>query len=270
MVLDPRMILHLGNEDSVELWERLAAWYDRKQGNEGDLWHRSLIDPCLLKVLGEVKEQRALDLGCGNGYVSRILARRGAEVTGIDVSFPIVQLAKEREMRMPLGVKYYTVDAANLRMLEDEDFDVVVSNMSLMDIQDGVGAIHEVARVLKGKGRFVFSLSHPCFDTGRSSRWILETVGPTKTVWRKISRYREEHDSRILWRVGTNEIHETIHYHRSLSWYFRTLRSAGFVVTTFEEPEPTEEFMAEEPQGPWIADIPLHCVVEACKMENTV
>ena len=56
-------------------------------------------------------------------------------------------------------------------------------------------------------------------------------------------------------------------HHRPLSWYFRTLRAAGLVVAALEEPEPTEEFLASSSQGPWIAEIPLHCVIEAWKVE---
>ena len=53
-------------------------------------------------------------------------------------------------------------------------------------------------------------------------------------------------------------------------WYFRTLRAAGMVVAAFEEPEPTEEFLASSEQGSWIAEIPLHCVLEAWKVRGVL
>ncbi|HEV2359820.1 MAG TPA: hypothetical protein VGZ23_19695 [bacterium] len=58
----------------VSIWEAMAAWYDAKQGDDGDLWHRTLIDPALLRVVGPVAGRRLLDLACGNGYLAR---RRG-------------------------------------------------------------------------------------------------------------------------------------------------------------------------------------------------
>lgn len=67
---------------AVEAWEELAAWYDEKMGDEGDLWHRTLIDTGLLQVLGPVRGLELLDLGCGNGYLCRRFAREGARVTG--------------------------------------------------------------------------------------------------------------------------------------------------------------------------------------------
>ena len=51
-----------------------------------------------------------------------------------------------------------------------------------------------------------------------------------------------------------------------LSWYFRALRSAGLAVTALEEPEPTEGFMAEGSQEPFLREVPFHCVVEARKL----
>jgi hypothetical protein len=69
----------------------------------------------------------------------------------------------------------------------------------------------------------------------------------------------------VSWRADRDPIARTPAYHRPLSWYIRTLCDAGFAITAFEEPEPTEEFLGESPSGPWIAQIPLHCVIEALK-----
>jgi ubiquinone/menaquinone biosynthesis C-methylase UbiE len=57
----------------------MAAWWDERQGNEGDLWHRTLIDPTLFSVLGTVKGQHVLDLACGNGYIARKPTWMGSE-----------------------------------------------------------------------------------------------------------------------------------------------------------------------------------------------
>lgn len=250
----------------VEDWDALAAWFDEKQGDVGDLWHRALIHPCLLQVLGPIESAKVLDLGCGNGSLSRQLARRGAQVTGVDASAAIIHRARERESRAPLGIAYHVADAARLSMLPDASFDVVVSCMALMDIADAHGALQEAGRVLRPRGRFVASLCHPCFDIGNDSAWALERVGYDTTVYRKVSRYTEPREQTIPWRIAPGQFLDTRSYHRPLSWYFRTLRAAGFVITAFEEPEPTEEFLREETQGPWMAQVPLHCVFEAVKM----
>ena len=69
-------------------WPTLAAWFDESQGDEGDLWHRTLIYPGILKVIGQVTGREILDVGCGNGSLVRILARMENRVTGTDGSAP--------------------------------------------------------------------------------------------------------------------------------------------------------------------------------------
>lgn len=250
---------------SADSWRALAEWYDQKQGDDGDLWHRALVDPPLLRLVGPVGGLRLLDLACGNGYLSRRFARMGAQVVGVDASVPIIERARLRERRHPLGISYHAGDAARLDMLDSASIDIVVCNMALMDIEDAAGAIHEAGRVLRPGGRFLASLSHPCFDVVNASAWVVERMDFTTTIWRKVCRYREPVAGVVPWRVDDDRIARTPAYHRPLSWYIRTLRAAGCVITAFEEPEPTEEFLAQSPSGPWIAQIPLHCVIEARK-----
>jgi ubiquinone/menaquinone biosynthesis C-methylase UbiE len=254
---------------SIFGWDQMTDWWDKRFGDEGDLWHRALIDPPLLRLVGEVSQLHVLDLACGNGYLSRRFARQGAIVTSVDANALIVERACAREAQEPLGIIYHVSDAANLQMLEENSFDLVVCNMAIMDVENAVGAIEEVARVLRLKGRFVASLAHPCFDKEGTSGWQIEHIYPKTTVWRKMSRYREIATHDLPWIRASDQIVYTHIYHRPLSWYFQTLRAAGLVVAAFEEPEPTEEFLvSESPQGPWIAEIPLHCVIEAWKIHK--
>lgn len=247
-------------------WDAMAAWLDDKHKDGGDLWHRALIDPAVLRLLGAVAGARVLEIACGNGYLARKLARSGARVTAIDASAGLIALAQQREARDPLGVTYHVADAAHLDMLPDAAFDAAVCNMALMDIEDAEGAMRQAARVLTAGGRFIASLSHPCFDVPNASAWVVERMGFAVTVWRKVSRYREVFQGWCPWRLSESEgCHQTPAYHRPLSWYFSALRGSGLTVTALEEPAPTEEFLAGSPQGEWIASVPLHIVIEARK-----
>ena len=249
-------------------WDQMADWWEKRFGDEGDLWHRTLIDPPLLRLVGEVNGMLVLDLACGNGYLSRRFTRQGAIVIGVDANEAIIERARAREAQEPLGIIYHVSDAACLQMLEDDSFDLVVCNMALMDIENAAGAIEEVARVLRPKGRFVASLAHPCFDKVNTSGWTIEHMYPQITIWRKMSRYREIASDDLPWMKVSDQVIYTRTYHRPLSWYFRTLRASGLVVAALEEPEPTEEFLASSEQGAWIAEIPLHCVIEAWKVRG--
>jgi ubiquinone/menaquinone biosynthesis C-methylase UbiE len=144
-------------------------------------------------------------------------------------------------------LKTMMADAAHLFMLEDRVFDLVICNMALMDIEQADLAMREVARVLKQAGRWVFTLPHPCFDKVGTSGWDIEQISPTTTIWRKMSHYREMTVAEVPWLRVADQVVHTHAYHRPLSWYIRTLHTCGLVVTAFEEPEPTEEFLAASP-----------------------
>src|SRR6267143_4077259 len=247
-------------------WERMAEWYDAKQGDTGDLWHRTLIDPTFLRVVGDVRGLRVLDLGCGNGYLSRRFSRGGATVVAIDASAPIVERARARESQEPLGIEYRVADAARLEFLRDASVDLVACNMALMDMEDAGAAIGEVGRVLRRGGRFVASLSHPCFDQGPSSTWLIERLFRSTKVWRKIEKYREPFADEVPWQIAPSQIVTTTGYHRPLSWYARALRDASLLIQSLEEPSPSQAFVEGSSEGTYIAQIPVHIVIEALKV----
>ena len=249
-------------------WDRLAAWRDRRTGEQGDLWHRALIDPSLRRVIGPVRGLRVLEVACGNGYLARRLAGQGAtEVVGLDRSEASIRRARARERSRPKGVRFEVGDAARLPFPSGR-FDLVVVNMGLMDIRDARGALAEAARVLGPAGRLVFSISHPCFDLDDRSLWSVERGFGSDgiyrdVVWRKVRGYREERRTRVPWRTGPRTVVWTDSYHRTLATYSRYLQEAGLAILRLEEPAPRAEMLAKSPQGPYLRDIPLHLVVEA-------
>ncbi len=254
-------------------WESLSDWYDRKQGDDGDLWHRELIDPVLLRVVGDCRGLSVLDLGCGNGYLSRRLAKAGAKVTAVDGSPRMIANARAHDPKNLLGIRYLRSDAAKLSGISSASFDVVFANMSLMDIEDAEGAIKEVSRVLKRRGRFVASISHPCFDIMSNSNWVAEkSLGRPPEVSRKVRGYRRPFFNEVPWNLGKDKRMYTRSYHRPLNWYARSLHAQGLAITALEEPEPTREFIEEEQKkpgsmdGPGFLEVPLHLVIEARKL----
>jgi ubiquinone/menaquinone biosynthesis C-methylase UbiE len=252
-------------------WERISAWRDQRMGENGDLWHRAIIDPVLLEIVGPVRGLRVMDLACGNGYLARRFAKDGAkQVVGIDGARGSVERARAREAADPRGVRFEHGDAADLGAFPDGSFDLVVANMALMDIEDAAGTVREVARILGRDGRFVFSLCHPCFDTDRDSMWVVErTLTETglteERVWRKVSGYRKGVSSSIPWHVSETVTMSTPTYRRTLSDYAAYLRAAGLAITRLEEPLPLPEAVEGSPQGAYMREIPLHLVVEAAR-----
>jgi ubiquinone/menaquinone biosynthesis C-methylase UbiE len=249
-------------------WEDLSDWYDKKQGESGDLWHRALIDPVLLGLIGDCRGKEILDLGCGNGYLARRFAREGVRVTAIDSSLRMIKNAQAHDPENILKITYIHSDANRLDAITDASFDLVFANMSLMDIEDAEGTVKEVSRVLKrNRGRFVASICHPCFDNGSNSGWVIEKMAyETRKVYRKIRAYRKPFSENTPWKLENNERKFTQSFHRPLGWYARVLRSNGLAITALEEPEPTEEFLVKEEDGSGFIEVPLHLVFEAIKL----
>ncbi len=212
-------------------WDKVAEWWESEVRDTG-AWHqRNDIDPVIFKILRNIKNKRIIEIGCGNGYFSRLLARRKAKITAIDLSGKLLEFALAREKANPLGIRYLARDAANLRGLRSRSFDVALANMSLMDIADAKRAIKEASRVLKRGGHFVFSITHPAFSDFRQ-QWVIIQEGGRKYFARATGKYLSPSaEKHILWSSGVR----ATQYHRSIETYLEYLRSAGFSVREFKE-----------------------------------
>ena len=103
-----------------------------------------------------------LEVGCGEGRVTRDLKARGHDVTAIDSSPTLLGAAREADP----GGRYELADAAALPF-EDGTFDLVVAYNSLMDVDDMPAAVSEAARVLAPGGKLCACVTHPLADAGR-------------------------------------------------------------------------------------------------------
>ena len=76
-------------------WGSVATWYDKHL--EGvDTYHTKVIFPNLIRLLGDIKDQKVLDLACGQGIFSRILKEMKADVTGIDIARELIEIAEKK------------------------------------------------------------------------------------------------------------------------------------------------------------------------------
>ncbi len=154
------------NTEIIEQWSNLPRGSIEAFGDEGDFARQHLLNPTIFALLGNVKSKRILDAGCGTGYLSRLLARRGAQVVGLEPATPLIQYAIEHEQSEPLGIEYIQAD---LTVWRDKNllFDAVV-NMVLMDIPDYEAALDTCFVHLRQGGQLVISLTHPCFEESDS------------------------------------------------------------------------------------------------------
>src|SRR5215467_8621586 len=113
----------------------------------------------MLELLGEVTGLRVLDAACGDGYVTRVLADRGARVTGIDIGPRLIERASRRD---PEGsIDYRVADLSKGLPGEHAPFDAVVSFLALNDVIEYRGFIATIASVLRPGGRLVVAFNSP-------------------------------------------------------------------------------------------------------------
>ncbi|MDE0112280.1 MAG: methyltransferase domain-containing protein [Albidovulum sp.] len=139
----------------------------------------------LIEILAPKAEERILDLGCGDGFLTKQIEQAGARVVGIDTSENLLSAARER------GLFVCFMDAPNLEFREE--FDAVFSNAALHWMLDADGVLAGVARALKKGGRFVGefgghgnvaailsalfgALKLNGFDEGFDNPWFFPTV----------------------------------------------------------------------------------------------
>jgi len=221
----------------VREWDDAAeSWVDFvRQGK--DYFRDELNNPGMFRMIGNVKGQLVLDVACGEGYNTRMLSCKGARVTGADLSKVLIGYAKSQEEKDGFGIDYFVADSADLSRFSAERFDLVTCFMAIMDIEHYDKAIGEIARVMKDEGRFVFSITHPCFEYSTKSGKIEETA-----------RYFENRSERVPWEMKRLlRPFEITSFHRTLTDYSNALNRHGLLIRRLLEPKPTRKGPAKFP-----------------------
>ncbi len=242
-----------------EYWDEASeAWVSFVRDGK-DVSRDYMNNPGMFKLLGDISDMEVLDLGCGEGYNTRLLADRGAIVTGIDFSEAMIKLALVEEEKEPRGITYHVVDACDLHMLADGTFDIVTCFMVYMDFEDIDGVSREIHRVLKPGGFAVISMPHPCFemsweDGEKVAGWIYENMDdPSKDRGRplyvKQSDYFKSGPYEIDWNMTRlKQPFKTLSFKRTLTEYIHIFGKNGLYVNDLLEPKPTEEGMEMVPE----------------------
>jgi SAM-dependent methyltransferase len=212
-------------------YDEIADFYCEHFDSTDDPAARALLD-----LAGAVAGLQVLDVACGHGRFSRELARRGAEVTGVDISAALLARAAELERVGPLGIRYVHADvtsADELRQarLVSASYDLAVCSFGLSDIDALHPAIAAVSAALRPGGTFVFTILHPCFGGGA------DIAGS----WPASGRYYDE--GRWTPRSARSGLRRQVGAsHRMLSTYLNTLTEHDLWLERVAEPEQTAEW----------------------------
>lgn len=168
--------------------------------------------------------RRTLDVGCGEGRVTRDLRELGHRVVGLDQSVTMVAAAREADP----GSEYVVGDASQLPF-EDGSFDIAIAFMVLMDLDDMPGAVREVGRVLEPSGRFVVAVVHPINSGGE----FVPDRGVDDAPYVTEAYLGSRPYSARLERDGLEMTFHSMHF--TLEDYSRAFESAGFLLSEVRE-----------------------------------
>jgi len=250
----------IGDDEVRRSWNENAELWVANYDDDGDRTRRYQSDEPMLELLGDVGGLRVLDVGSGNGYLCRKLARGGALMTGVELCDRFHAMAAGREVAERLGIDFHRASVTTMPFLAGASFDRAVSNFVLMDVTDYEAALGEVARVLKPGGVFVIVISHPCFACGPGG-WEMpaaDSPRPEERSAYRVDRYFDRGAYIGQW----GNLKPVISFHRPLRDYWRAFAAAGFAVTGFEEPSVTERGRRELSPGRLrhVQRIPFSCI----------
>jgi len=179
--------------------------------------------PALIKLLPELKGKTVLDLGCGTGETTLLLAKRGAKVHAVEASKSMLNYCPKHD-----NIIYYNLKAEDIKF-EKEFFDLTISELLLDNVKDIKTVLQKMYYSLKRDGQLLISIPHPFRYAFNKKSW--DDVNIT------IGDYFKERVIRGDW-----EGNIVIHYHRTLETIINLLINTGFNIVRVSEPKPLNGF----------------------------
>src|SRR3989344_2140924 len=239
--MDINMLFDTPRHPSQELTtsninRKVIFQYMNPQYSKTNFWDKSkntirsdiLVNPFIIKAIGNVKNKAVLDVGCGDGTLTEHFAKRGAKITGIDSNKNILNFTEGKKGKYLLG------DLTKLKFPANS-FDKIYSAMVFLHLNTNhlEKAFLEAYRVLKPGGDFVVGDVHPSRLTQKEAKLVKHK--------NKGENYFSTHRvSAVLTSFNKNRF-VLNYYHRSLSTYINTALKSGFVLKSLVEPKPTKQ-----------------------------
>lgn len=195
-------------------------------GERGDWGREFVLDAPMMAEALKGAPGSALDVGCGEGRFCRMLKAAGVAATGVDPTGPLIEEARARD---PGGD--YRLGRAEALDFPDAAFDLVVSYLALIDIDDAESAITEMARVLRPGGALLLAHINGFSTAGEPNGRRRDLLGRERFTY---DHYLDIRANEIAWK-GIR----IVNWHRPLSFYFKAFHAAGLTLRRFDEPEPS-------------------------------
>ena len=196
-------------------------------------------------LIGDVDGLQVLDAGCGEGFAARVLCSRGARVTAIDISEPLVTIGRRKDVQNQIQFRVSDLSQP-LGELEGR-FDLVASNYVLSDVPNYEGFIQTIASATKSGGRLVLSLNNPY-----------------SAVLREKAASYFDSGTAVLYQGMAKAGIEVYYYHRTMTEYITAFRENGLLLRTLVDLAP-ETDRPDDLRSKW-HEVPFLVVIELVKI----
>jgi 2-polyprenyl-3-methyl-5-hydroxy-6-metoxy-1,4-benzoquinol methylase len=225
-------------------WNEVGDWYDALVQDQGSEYHQQVIFPSLLPLIAkkesDFKDLKIVDLGCGQGVLTRKLANLGADCTGIDLAPSLIAIAKRRGSDSS-PIKYIKADItdllsnnSNLKFdLSAESFDYATLVLTIQNLEAIRSVFKASYKLLKKSGSLIIVMMHPAFRIPKHADWFFDEK--LSRQGRIIYQYLSANKIEITTHPGTIDSPLTYHFHRPLKYYINALASEGFIISFIDE-----------------------------------
>lgn len=241
----------------LDYTKKYKFWEREKPKIQSDF----LCRPYIFGLLKSIQNKNIADIGCGEGYVCRFLASKGAKVIGIDNSEGLINSAKEREKKDNYRIKYYLGSALNLNMVKTNSVDLALSVLVFghFTYPEMNKSIKETYRILKNQGEFILAVPHPFMYVCKlKSNWISFNYSKLNYWEDKIANISLFTKDRMKFDISA-KIH-------TIESYLNSLLDNGFQIEKILEPQASKKDLKTYPKM-WGEEtrLPTYLIIKAKK-----
>jgi SAM-dependent methyltransferase len=210
-------------------WEVSAKAYTELVGKTGSYYHQEVIFPNLIPLMDLQKNDTVLELGCGQGVLSRILPAETLYF-GLDTSQTLLDQA--RELSISQNRYFKQQDVTYPFQLTKTNFTRVVIMLALQNMKNLSTVIANARKHLHPKGKLIIILNHPAFRIPKHSEWHTSDTTQSRLVHRYMSPLKIEIDMNP---GNPKSTQKTWSFHHSISDYMHVFKTQKLLVEDIQE-----------------------------------
>ncbi|MBN1975298.1 MAG: methyltransferase domain-containing protein [Sedimentisphaerales bacterium] len=211
-----------------EEWDNISKIRYNQIIDGKDISYRYVILPCVLDLAKKSNFSKVIDIGCGTGVLTSMLAKRSNKVLAIDISPKSIEITKSH-CKKQKNILFNTISIEDYAFkCKSQTFTLAIANMTIMTCLNLFSFLKAIEKLLIKGGTFIMTGIHPCF-------WP-QYWGYDKAKW---FDYKKEIIIEAPFRISKDITeYKTTHIHRPLDMYINMLIRCGFIINKIIEPIP--------------------------------